>query len=183
MRAVTFSSKKLAAYLKRNFVCTWYNQAKDLFPATPKGANDKKPAVSQHYLDSFPDGGGGANVRLFFLTPDRRIVHYTEGHYRPDSLMREARFALDLLNRTRGKPRDAALGKALVARHAQRRTALALELKRLRKTAMPKEADKKRARQLKSQLLSIRMKNHTLARARILKDPKPFMINECLAIV
>ena len=74
LRTVTFSDPEVRRALDTQFVVTWFNQARDLFPGEPAAAADHQPQVSEHYLSTFPDGAGGSNVRLFFCTPDARVA-------------------------------------------------------------------------------------------------------------
>jgi hypothetical protein len=94
---VTFSDPEVQKLLDTQFVLTWHNQAQDLFPGKPGSPADQQPAVSEHYLRTFPDGAGGGNVRMFFCTPDARIVHSIEGYYRPATFLAEVAFAQQLM--------------------------------------------------------------------------------------
>jgi len=94
---VTFSDPEVQKVLDTQFVLTWHNQAQDLFPGKPGSPGDHQPAVSEHYLRTFPDGAGGGNVRMFFCTADARIVHSIEGYYRPATFLAEVAFAQQLM--------------------------------------------------------------------------------------
>jgi len=97
LRTVTFSDPEVQKVLDTQFVLTWHNQAQDLFPGKPGSPGDHQPAVSEHYLRTFPDGAGGGNVRMFFCTADARIVHSIEGYYRPATFLAEVAFAQQLM--------------------------------------------------------------------------------------
>ncbi|HZN40866.1 MAG TPA: hypothetical protein VFD82_18820 [Planctomycetota bacterium] len=94
---MTFSDPEVQKVLDTQFVLTWHNQAQDLFPGKPGSPGDHQPAVSEHYLRTFPDGAGGGNVRMFFCTADARIVHSIEGYYRPATFLAEVAFAQQLM--------------------------------------------------------------------------------------
>ena len=178
MRAVTFSKPEVIRRMNEKFVVTWFNQAADLFPAKPAGPNDCQPQVSQHYLDSFPDGGGGANVKIFFCTPQGRIVHFIQGHYRPSTFLEEMDFATKLLaSNTSGDSKRFA--PVLAKAHRERRQALAKQ-RELAGTAEP--AADVRAHRLLIQLFHLRERNHETALTRLLRDPKEYMVNESFAI-
>ena len=123
LRTVTFSDPEVRRVLDTQFTLTWFNQAKDLFPGEPGAPGDRQPAVSEHYLRTFPDGAGGGNVRMFFCTPDARVVHSIEGCYRPQTFLAEVAFAQQLLA-------DGGSAASAQRRIAARREALQLQAER-----------------------------------------------------
>ena len=170
MRTVTFSRPTVQALLDDRFVSTWFNQAPDIFP---EGSGDpQKTAYPQNYYDKFPDGAGGANVKLFFCTPDGKIVHFTQGYLKAETLKVEAEFALRLLKMK--KPTKARLKAAHQAR--------VKDLQRQLKKLQSKACKQTRENALAQSLLNIRVYNHQLAQERLLQDPESYMINEDFGI-
>ena len=170
MRTVTFSRSAVQALLDDRFVSTWHNQAPDVFPV---GSGDpQKASYPQSYYDEFPDGAGGANVKLFFCTFEGKIVHYTQGYLTPESLKVEAEFALGLLKNTK-KPAKATLKAA----HAAMIQSLRKELRGLQ------TRERTPANTRKQPLLQVRVFNHQLAEERLLEDPKTWMVNEDLGFL
>jgi hypothetical protein len=159
MRAVTLSSPAVIAKLDERFVVTWHNQAPDVFPA---GAAEIEP-LPEEYRRNFPDGAGGANVKLFFCTPGGKVVHFVQGYYRPETFLAEVTLALELLEVAKGPDAAARLTKV----HEERQARFTAEAAR--------ETDR-----LVSGLLLVRAENHRLARERLLADPAPHMVNEDL---
>ena len=169
LRTVTFSDPEVRRALDTQFVVTWFNQARDLFPGEPAAAADHQPQVSEHYLSTFPDGAGGSNVRLFFCTPDARVVHSIEGFYRPATLLQEVAFARELLD-------CAAAGKATASEEIRQRVAKRRDLldqeRRVATASAPAQA-----------LLRVLVDNLDRTLARLWQAPDAWMINECRAIV
>ncbi|HEX6813183.1 MAG TPA: hypothetical protein VF384_16285 [Planctomycetota bacterium] len=162
---MTFSDPEVCRLLDTQFVSTWHNQAQDLFPGKPGAPGDHQPAVSEHYLRTFPDGAGGGNVRMFFCTPDGRIVHGIEGFYRPETFLAEVAFAQQLLA-VAGDPAE------LRRRVAARQAGLAGELG----TAEAAGAAQHRA------LLQVLHRNLERLAQRLLELPDRYMVSEPHAI-
>ena len=159
MRTVTFSRPDVQALLDDRFVSTWFNQAPNVFPVG--SSESQKSSYPKSYYTNFPDGAGGANVKLFFCTPDGKIVHFAQGYLKPETLRVEAEFALQLL-----KLKDPTKAQ-LIAAHTTRIAALQKE-----DTAIQTKGCKLApADALKVQLLRFRVNNHRLAQARVLEDP------------
>ena len=174
MRTVTFSRPEVNRVINERFVCTWFNQASDLFPGKPGNGVDRQPPVSGHYLQNFPDGAGGPNVKIFFCTPEGQIVHFIQGYYSPDTFLEEARFALRLLS---SPPGD------LQKLHEKRLVAISEEGRRLQVKPVPGDPAKQLGHKRRVALLGVMAGNHKTAMGRLLQDPKPFMVNEVLGFV
>ena len=164
LRTVTFSDPEVQRLLDAQFVVTWHNQAQDLFPGKPGSPSDHQPAVSEHYLRTFPDGAGGGNVRMFFCTPDARIVHSIEGYYRPATFLAEVAFAQQLM---------AVAGDPAELRHrvAARQSGLCRELGTAEAGAAPHRA-----------LLQVLRSNLERLAQRLLDLPDRYMVSAPHAI-
>ena len=168
LRTVTFSDPEVQKVLDTQFVLTWHNQAQDLFPGKPGSPGDHQPAVSEHYLRTFPDGAGGGNVRMFFCTPDARVVHSIEGYYRPATFLQEVAFARELL--AGAAARQATASEDIRQRVAKRRDLLDQE-RRAVIASEPTHA-----------LLRVLVDNLDRTLARLWQAPDAWMINENHAI-
>lgn len=168
LRTVTFSDPEVRRALDTQFVVTWFNQAKQLFPGGPAAASDHQPQVSEHYLRTFPDGAGGSNVRMFFCTPDARVVHSIEGYYRPATFLQEVAFARELL--AGAAARQATASEDIRQRVAKRRELLDQE-RRAVTASEPTHA-----------LLRVLVDNLDRTLARLWQAPDAWMINETRAI-
>jgi hypothetical protein len=177
MRTVTFSNPEVNRLLNERFVCTWYNQASSVFPAKPASPADKQPPVNDDYLQNFPDGSGGPNVKLFFCTPEGRIVHFIQGYYRPATFQAEARYALEVLSTvTQPGMAEGRLRAVLAARHAERRASWEAERRCLE--AEPPDAEGRLAWNQRRALLAVLARNQEVTAERLLHDPKGYMVNE-----
>ena len=177
MRAVTLSDSEVIAELDETFVTTWFNQAEDLFPAS---ANHRQPLPPEEYLATFPDGGGGPNVKLFFCDPQGRLVHFIEGQLKKASFRSELGFVKSLLGAMEAVEDPK---KILAGRHDERIRKINEDLKRSQRSPLPADKDARRRRAQGIAFQRIQLANHLRAKERLLADPRPWMINESRGIV
>ena len=156
MRAVTFSDPKTNELINQNFIVTWFNQAPSLFPRRPV------QTCTQHNVRTLSEGAGGPNVKCFFCTPQGKIVHFIQGYYGPEVFQREVAFARTVLLAA-GEKKDARL--RIRALHEQRMATLREE-----------HVGRRKGLRYRRQIA-----NHRIASQRLLRDPKPFMVNDVVA--
>lgn len=93
LRENTLANAEVLGELHNHFIVAWDNLLPELYPDTggpPKGYNPE-------HVASVPEGAGGGNIRIFFCTPDGKVVHQVIAYWKPESLLAEIRFARRLL--------------------------------------------------------------------------------------
>jgi hypothetical protein len=92
MRTVTFADADLCSWMNRTFVLAWYD-VKPEETAAALGA--LQPVYSKEEIAAYPEGGGGANVRAVFCSPDGIIRHATQGWWPVERFREECERGLD----------------------------------------------------------------------------------------
>ena len=86
MRTVTFADEELCAWMKKTFVLAWYD-------VKPNGnvvaLGELQPVYSQEEIAAYPEGGGGANIRAVFCSPEGTVRHATQGWWSADRFREE----------------------------------------------------------------------------------------------
>ncbi len=172
MRTVTFSDQNVIRDIQEDFIATWFNQAKDLFPGEA-APGSQQPELPEDYLRNFPDGAGGPNVKIFFCDAQSRILHFVQGHYRAEALREEIKFARELHARVEGAGSAKAAATEIRALHERRSATLTEELRAGAQSGATAQ---------ESALRRVRIENHRVALERLLLDPRPFMVNEARGI-
>lgn len=85
MRTVTFADEDLSAWMNRTFVLAWYDVKPEDSVAM---AGAPQPVYSREEIAAYPEGGGGANVRTVFCSPEGVIRHAVQGWW-PAARFRE----------------------------------------------------------------------------------------------
>ena len=75
MRTVTFSDASVSRILNDNFICTWVNRE----PGFHNCDLTAERMISEY--ESFAT----KNFCTFFATPDRDVLHYASGFFKPRS--------------------------------------------------------------------------------------------------
>lgn len=88
----------------------WHN----LLPELYSDSVESLKGYSPEHVAAVPEGAGGGNIRIYFCTPEGKVIHQVIGYWKPDSLLQEIRFARMLL----------AQPAALRSLHAERRKEL-----------------------------------------------------------
>ena len=88
MRTVTFSNKSVATLINENFVSTWSNRN----PHFHNCDLGEESRIVRHSYEMFST----KNFCTFFLTPDKKVLHYFSGYMNPEFFKEEVRFVLDL---------------------------------------------------------------------------------------
>lgn len=103
MRTVTFADAELTDAINRSLVSVWHNQN----PTLGKGTAAMQPQPTAQQVSAYPLGGGGGNLRTYFVTPKGQIVHYVQGYWPASHLRDEIRFALEQFESIKGRARIA----------------------------------------------------------------------------
>lgn len=119
MRTVSFSNESVIAELTKLFHCVAINTE-----------GDPSAGISiRHRPSDAPGpcvrGVGRQNVQCLFLTPKQQVVHVASGYLDADDLLKEIKFARDLLKKI-SSVKNTAKAKRLVSQaHHNRRTSSA----------------------------------------------------------
>ena len=88
MRTVTFLNEKTAKLVNDNFVSTWFNRN----PRFHNCSMAQEVRIVENSYEMFST----KNFCTFFLTPDKKVLHYFSGYMSPEFFREEVRFVLDL---------------------------------------------------------------------------------------
>lgn len=102
LRSRTFSDLQLVAYLKRNFVVVWHDQAAapcpDLF--FPDGFT--APQFGPEQVATYAEGRGAEVLHSYFCTPQGNVLYGLQGFWNKDRYRAEADFARSIAAETHG---------------------------------------------------------------------------------
>lgn len=99
MRADTLADAEVIGFLNQHFVIAWSNLLPELYGnADPHAA--PPPSYDPERVKGVPEGAGGGNIRVYFCTPQGRVVHQTVGYWKAPRFLEEARRAVELLQRS-----------------------------------------------------------------------------------
>lgn len=127
MRTVTFSDADVAKAVNGSFVSTWSNRR-------PGFLNNDRSAEERIQTSTF-EAFATKNFCTFFVTPDRKVLHYVSGYFAPQYFLDEVRFAKKLgeeLLDAEGNLREDA-PHTFRESHAEARRALASQVAALNK--------------------------------------------------
>lgn len=96
MRAETLADAEVIGYLNEHFVIAWSNLLPELYGNAEPNA-PPPPSYNADHVRSLPEGAGGGNIRVYFCTPQGRVVHQVVGYWKPARFLEEARQATELL--------------------------------------------------------------------------------------
>jgi hypothetical protein len=200
MRTVTFSQTDVIRAIETNFVPTWFNQAPGQYPVLTHGAaiaagvrekvacdclsaqGVRKEAARGAALPkaTLPPGAGGTNVKIFFCTPDGRILNYLQGHWTPKEFTDHAAFSLELMKIYERGGSDSNLRDDITDMHRQCEQVHVREVERLQNLLRIARLTPERVAQTQQEInaQNIRAQCHRIAVQRLLQDPKPYMNNE-----
>lgn len=99
MRADTLADAEVIGYLNQHFVIAWSNLLPELYGNADPNA-PAPPNYNPDHVKSVPEGAGGGNIRVYFCTPQGRVVHQVIGYWKATRFLEEARLAVELLQRT-----------------------------------------------------------------------------------
>ncbi len=100
MRADTLAAAEVVGTLDSHFIIAWHNLLPELYgKASPTAA--APPRYTPENVRAVPEGSGGGNIRVYFCTPQGRVVHETIGYWKQHAFLGEVRVALDLLSQSR----------------------------------------------------------------------------------
>lgn len=91
MRTVTFADKELCAWMNKTFVLAWY----DVKPSDVQVDGNLQPVYSQEEIAAYPEGGGGANIRAIFCSPEGVVRHGIQGWWPAASFREECNRGLE----------------------------------------------------------------------------------------
>lgn len=186
MRAVTFADDDTIAFMKKNFVSTWYNQQPRVYPPTsPNAVNAHilcdclvahgiaKGAIAARALPkaTLPPGTGAGNVKIFFCTPEGETLNYLQGHWTPTEFRQHAQFALALL-----KIHDAGgpgTRENMVKLHHECEQGHREAARKAQEELRNSPRNQRLIEEINAQ--NIRANCHELSVQRLLQDPRPFM--------
>ena len=80
LRTVTFSDKRVADLVNKEFVAAWVNRG--------PGFRNQEFWTEQRIFSSDLEAYPTKNICTFFLTPDGRVFHYVAGSYSPDVFLK-----------------------------------------------------------------------------------------------
>src|SRR5688572_22601894 len=86
MRTVTFSDAAVSRVLNEKFICTWVNRE----PGFHNCDLTAERMISEY------DAFATKNSCTFFMTPDRHVLHYASGFFKPEPFLHEVRFVHEL---------------------------------------------------------------------------------------
>jgi hypothetical protein len=92
MRTVTFSNPEVARLVNDTFVAAWSNRIADF--------HDCQPWTEQRIFQNSTECYSTRNICTFFITQDRRVLHYAPGYMSPTFFLDELKFAQELGRRT-----------------------------------------------------------------------------------
>lgn len=127
MRTVTFSDADVAKAVNALCVSTWKNRV-DGFLNTEKTAEER---IKTSTYEAFAT----KNFCTFFVTPDRKVLHYVSGYFAPQYFLRQVEFARKLAEQALDadrRPTESAVA-AFRNGHVQARRELAAQVAELRK--------------------------------------------------
>lgn len=94
MRTVTFADPKLLELVDKSFIPVWHNQnAQDEVSTSGKLRTTTAQQPVQATVEAYPEGGGGTNMMVLVCDPQGRVLHYVQGYWTAESLIRELNFA------------------------------------------------------------------------------------------
>lgn len=136
MRAVTFADAELTDLMNGSLVAAWNNQN----PTLNSGNAAQQPKPTPEQVAAYPLGGGSGNMRAYFATPNRQIIHYMQGYWSPKHLRAEIEFALELYHVLNDQQSETA--KLIAAKSLDGHIALAVQQQATLEKYFPKEFSK-----------------------------------------